>query len=226
MKKITVSFFCLILISFFSSCSKKENPIGENNTSTGKNTLDGYFPNSLGSSWTMKVTNSDTTGGTFTISIISGDTTVNNIKYLKFKASYLLLLDVISYYRVDSNAMYGLNTEETNDSIPNPPYETKEFDIFLPVGSKWSYKDYDKYSKTSNIEYTIISKDTSIIVNNINYSNCICTKNIEKTTDDLDFEKIVTSYHFYSKGIGLIYLYQIDNYGYEMKQELINYTIK
>jgi hypothetical protein len=214
--KTIIYFSFAICILLITNCDNSgDSPNQSNNNSKASD----YFPNTLGSYWKYSYYNFNMSYDTLTISILGGDFSYNNKKYFKVIVEDRLGFVYLSYYRLDNSALYSLE-KIYNDDNPNDYIEKKLFDLDKSVGTSWFY-NYKNNNSDYYDTFTIISKDTSITIQNQTFINCVLVNHTVEFSGSSE-----VYFDFYAKNIGKVHS-KMEKKGIIFESyEIFNYSIK
>ena len=200
MKKIIIS--ALFIASMATSC-KKDDP------GTGTPAISKFITTTPGTTWTYQTTDNSTSEvTTYTRTSSDRDTTINSKLYHIFNNTDLNGTTE-AYYNNTGNDYYQFST--LADALD--PIELNYFNDSKIVGETWNQSvtapvpnSPIPLSLTIRINYSVVEKGTSLVVNGITYTNVTKVKS-DITIDPIPFVTISTTsniYNYYAPKYGLI----------------------
>jgi hypothetical protein len=211
MKRIIFVLVSLSVI-LLQSCSKDSNPV--NNSDTGINNANSYFPLVNGSTWFYNSRGL----GQFTNKVV-GDSTVAGIAYKKIEAKTGSNPNVA--YSCVRGVGSGANMPKAD---PNGVIRDVVFvKDGLKIGDTWTYKSNDS-NQESFYEYNCTQVGIEKVVQAKTYSDVICVESV--IGFNFQGRRIVagTLTTYYAKGIGMIEQTSMSSSGSSDVVQLISYT--
>jgi hypothetical protein len=200
MKKIIIS--ALFIASMVTSC-KKDDP------GTGTPTISKFITTTPGTTWTYQTTDNSTSEvTTYTRTSSDRDTTINSKLYHIFNNTDLNGTTQ-AYYNNTGNDYYQFSTL----AAALDPIELNYFNDSKNVGETWTQSvtapvpnSPIPLTLTIRINYSVVEKGTSLVVNGKTYTNVVKVKS-DITIDPIPFVTISTTsniYNYYAPKYGLI----------------------